>query len=79
MEKAKRATAPKRTVRNLAALSTNDDGAASSATPEAPRGTEDDSLFVEQNEPSRPQTKAQGEDMDEGIAAALARLRENGG
>ncbi|KAL4986465.1 restriction endonuclease type II-like protein [Aspergillus falconensis] len=79
VEKAKRATAPKRTVQNLAALSTNDDDVVTSTTPGITRETEGDSLFAEQNEPSRPQKNGQDEEMDEGIAAALARLRESGG
>ncbi|KAL4755136.1 hypothetical protein BDW72DRAFT_211339 [Aspergillus terricola var. indicus] len=79
VEKAKRVAAPKRTVRNLATLSTTDDDTVPSATPEAAHDVEGDSLFVEQNESSRPQRKGQDEEMDEEIAAALARLRENGG
>ncbi|RDW59358.1 DNA repair protein RAD10 [Aspergillus mulundensis] len=78
VEKAKRATAPKRTVRDLAALSTNDDDAVISTSTGPSREPESESLFVEQDEPSRPRV-SRDEEMDEGIAAALARLRENGG
>ncbi|KAL3491429.1 restriction endonuclease type II-like protein [Aspergillus germanicus] len=64
VEKAKKRTAPKRTVPVQTMLESN----------------EDESLFVEAHEPAAPRSKdGQDEEMDEGISAALAKLRENGG
>jgi DNA excision repair protein ERCC-1 len=64
VEKAKKRTAPKQTVPVQTMLDSN----------------EDESLFVEAHEPAAPRYKdGQDEEMDEGISAALAKLRENGG
>ncbi|KAL4929583.1 DNA repair protein RAD10 [Aspergillus undulatus] len=81
VEKAKkRATAPKRTVRDLNAFSGNDDDIVMSNAHDAPRKNEDEGLFVEQNEPAKLKpVGGQDEEVSEGIAATLARLREIGG
>ncbi|KAL3450878.1 restriction endonuclease type II-like protein [Aspergillus insuetus] len=64
VEKAKKRTAPKRTVPVQTMLDSN----------------EDESLFVEAHEPVAPRSKdGQDEELDEGVSAALAKLRENGG
>ncbi|KAL4809158.1 restriction endonuclease type II-like protein [Aspergillus unguis] len=83
VEKTKRATAPKRTVRRPDALMADDD--TPTYTPEAAAEFDGGNLFVEQNSPEKPQHETgpqqEGgeEEVSEGIAAALARLRENGG
>ncbi|KAJ0414999.1 restriction endonuclease type II-like protein [Aspergillus carlsbadensis] len=64
VEKAKKRTAPKRTAPGQTMLDSN----------------EEESLFVEAYEPAVPRPKdGKDEEMDEGISAALAKLRENGG
>ncbi|CEL02508.1 Putative DNA repair endonuclease (Eurofung) [Aspergillus calidoustus] len=64
VEKAKKRTAPKRTVPVRHSLDSS----------------EEESLFVGAHEPVAPRSKdGQDEEMDEGISAALAKLRENGG
>ncbi|KAL4921111.1 restriction endonuclease type II-like protein [Aspergillus aurantiobrunneus] len=80
VEKAKRATAPKRTALERTALSAHDDDTVMSNVTSAARETEDGSHSVRAHEPSaREQGNGQDEEVSEGIAAALAKLRENGG
>ncbi|KAL4957911.1 restriction endonuclease type II-like protein [Aspergillus filifer] len=84
VEKAKKQSAPRRTVRDLNALSGHlDDNDATGSMHDKPnvaRRDEKDSLFVEESEPARTHAVGgQEEEVSEGIAAALAKLRENGG
>ncbi|KAL4870658.1 hypothetical protein BDV12DRAFT_48058 [Aspergillus spectabilis] len=77
MEKAKKSTAPKRVGLGQATLrSSNDD-----IVMETAQETEDNSLFMSAYEPtiSRSGRKTQGEELDEAVAAALAKLRESAG
>lgn len=78
VEKAKRATAPKRTVSHPTALMGDDD----TPIPQAPDATSEfdgGNLTVEQDAPTEPPQGDGNEEVGEGIAAALARLRDNGG
>ncbi|KAL2863072.1 DNA repair protein RAD10 [Aspergillus lucknowensis] len=80
VEKAKRRTAPQRAVPSQTTLSANEGGVPMSGSADTAQENEDERLLVEAHEPSVSRSRqGQDEEMDEGIMAALAKLRENGG
>ncbi|KAL2833264.1 restriction endonuclease type II-like protein [Aspergillus cavernicola] len=80
VEKAKKATTPKRTGLGQNTLGSKDGNTAMLNSMEMARENEEEKLFVEAHEPTVPPSgEEQNEEMDRGIMAALAKLRETGG
>ncbi|BCS28932.1 DNA repair protein RAD10 [Aspergillus puulaauensis] len=79
VEKTKGASAPTRSGLGRAGPSVGDGDITMSNATDAPRDAEDENIFAEAHESTIPRQEAEkDEDVTEGIAAALAKLRENG-
>ncbi|KAL3480042.1 restriction endonuclease type II-like protein [Aspergillus californicus] len=78
VEKAKRATAPKRTSQGRNQIRSNEDNTVIANSMGTPRDDEDGSLFIPRESTVPRSYGEQNEEMDEGITAALAKLRDTG-
>ncbi|OJJ53049.1 hypothetical protein ASPSYDRAFT_94884 [Aspergillus sydowii CBS 593.65] len=79
VEKTKGASAPKRSGLGRTGPSVGDGDITMLNTTDAPRDVEDDKIFAEAHGSTVPRHEAEkDEDVSEGIAAALSKLRENG-
>ncbi|KAL4778375.1 restriction endonuclease type II-like protein [Aspergillus varians] len=80
VEKTKGASAPKRNMLGQTRPSASDNDIIMSNVMEATRDAEDENIFAEARDSTTPRRRdGQDEGVSEGIAAALAKLRENGG